>query len=86
MEKKWFMIRYGMNLIPVIIMWLCDILQYQRKIEDDPGQPLYIQTVRGVGYRFNGNLGASKSLPIIMVLQRRELVMRRFFVFQEHPV
>ena len=28
------------------------------KIEDDPGQPLYIQTVRGVGYRFNGNLGS----------------------------
>ena len=27
-------------------------------IEDDPGQPLYIQTVRGVGYRFNGNLGS----------------------------
>ncbi|RHU41987.1 winged helix family transcriptional regulator, partial [Ruminococcus sp. TF11-2AC] len=25
---------------------------------DDPGQPLYIQTVRGVGYRFNGNLGS----------------------------
>ena len=28
------------------------------KIEDDPGHPVYIQTVRGVGYRFNGNLGS----------------------------
>ena len=30
----------------------------REKIEDNPGQPLYIQTVRGVGYRFNGNLGS----------------------------
>lgn len=27
------------------------------KIEDDPGNPIYIQTVWGVGYRFNGKLG-----------------------------
>lgn len=27
------------------------------KIEDDPGNPVYIQTVWGVGYRFNGKLG-----------------------------
>lgn len=40
-------------------MWLCDISAIsEKKIEDDPGQPLYIQTVRGVGYRFNGNLGS----------------------------
>lgn len=30
----------------------------EEKIEDDPGHPAYIQTVRGVGYRFNGNLGS----------------------------
>ena len=30
----------------------------REKIEDDPGHPVYIQTVRGVGYRFNGNLGS----------------------------
>ncbi len=35
--------------------YICNI---REKIEDDPGQPLYIQTVRGVGYRFNGNLGS----------------------------
>ena len=34
------------------------ISNIREKIEDDPGQPLYIQTVRGVGYRFNGNLGS----------------------------
>ena len=34
------------------------IKNIREKIEDDPGQPLYIQTVRGVGYRFNGNLGS----------------------------
>ena len=34
------------------------ISHIREKIEDDPGQPLYIQTVRGVGYRFNGNLGS----------------------------
>lgn len=39
----------------VIMRHICNI---REKIEDDPGQPLYIQTVRGVGYRFNGNLGS----------------------------
>ena len=39
----------------VVMRYICNI---REKIEDDPGQPLYIQTVRGVGYRFNGNLGS----------------------------
>jgi len=39
----------------VVMRHICNI---REKIEDDPGQPLYIQTVRGVGYRFNGNLGS----------------------------
>ena len=39
----------------VLMRHICNI---REKIEDDPGQPLYIQTVRGVGYRFNGNLGS----------------------------
>ena len=39
----------------VVIRHICNI---REKIEDDPGQPMYIQTVRGVGYRFNGNLGS----------------------------
>lgn len=30
----------------------------REKIEDDPAHPVYIQTVWGVGYRFNGNLGS----------------------------
>ena len=38
----------------VVMRHICNI---REKIEDDPGQPMYIQTVRGVGYRFNGNLG-----------------------------
>ena len=39
----------------VVMRHICNI---REKIEDDTGQPLYIQTVRGVGYRFNGNLGS----------------------------
>ena len=39
----------------VVMLHICNI---REKIEDDPGHPLYIQTVRGVGYRFNGNLGS----------------------------
>ena len=39
----------------VIMRHICNI---REKIEDDPGHPVYIQTVRGVGYRFNGNLGS----------------------------
>ena len=39
----------------VVMRHICNI---REKIEDDPGQPMYIQTVRGVGYRLNGNLGS----------------------------
>lgn len=34
------------------------ISHIREKIEDDPGNPMYIQTVWGVGYRFNANLGS----------------------------
>ena len=36
--------------VDVHIRWL------REKIEDDPGKPAYVQTVRGVGYRFNDQL------------------------------
>lgn len=36
-----------MRTLDVHIRWL------REKLEDDPGTPRYIQTVRGVGYRFN---------------------------------
>ena len=39
----------------VVMRHICNI---REKIEDDPGHPVYIQTVRGVGYRFKGNLGS----------------------------
>ena len=39
----------------VVMRHICNI---REKIEDDPGHPVFIQTVRGVGYRFNGNLGS----------------------------
>ena len=39
----------------VVMRHICNI---REKIEDDRGHPVYIQTVRGVGYRFNGNLGS----------------------------
>lgn len=32
------------------------IRNIQEKIEDNPSKPIYIQTVWGVGYRFNKNL------------------------------
>ena len=32
------------------------IRNIREKIEDDPSKPVYIQTVWGVGYRFNQNL------------------------------
>jgi DNA-binding response OmpR family regulator len=31
----------------------------REKIEDNPGKPIYIQTVWGIGYRFNKNLSSS---------------------------
>ena len=31
----------------------------REKIEDNPGKPLYIQTVWGIGYLFNKNLSSS---------------------------
>ncbi len=34
------------------------ISHIREKIEDDSGNPVYIQTVWGVGYRFNANLGS----------------------------
>ena len=38
----------------VVMRHICNI---REKIEDDPGQPLYIQTVRGVGHGCRGNIG-----------------------------
>ena len=35
------------------------IRHIREKIEDNPGKPLYIQTVWGIGYRFNKNLSGS---------------------------
>ena len=34
------------------------IRNLREKIEDDPSKPMYIQTVWGVGYRFNKNLSS----------------------------
>ncbi|MDO4339597.1 MAG: winged helix-turn-helix domain-containing protein [Eubacteriales bacterium] len=34
------------------------ISHIRKKIEDNPEKPIYIQTVWGVGYRFNANLGS----------------------------
>lgn len=31
------------------------IKNLRKKIEDDPRNPVYVQTVRGVGYRFGGD-------------------------------
>ena len=34
------------------------IRNIREKIEDNPSKPVYIQTVRGAGYRFNKNLSS----------------------------
>ena len=34
------------------------ISHIREKIEDDPGNPVYIQTVWGVGYKFNERAGS----------------------------
>jgi len=34
------------------------ISHIREKIEDDPSHPVYIQTVWGVGYKFNGSAGS----------------------------
>ena len=34
------------------------ISHIREKIEDDPSRPVYIQTVWGVGYKFNGRAGS----------------------------
>ena len=34
------------------------IRNIREKIEDDPSKPVYIQTVWGVGYRFNKNVSS----------------------------
>ena len=34
------------------------IRNLREKIEDDPGNPVYIQTVWGVGYKFNERAGS----------------------------
>lgn len=41
-----------MRTLDVHIRWL------REKLEDDPGDPILIQTVRGVGYRFAGTPGS----------------------------
>lgn len=39
----------------IVMSHICHI---REKIEDDPHNPVYIQTVWGVGYRFNKNLSS----------------------------
>ena len=39
------------------------IKNLRRKIEPDPANPLYIQTVYGIGYRFNDSLDYQESAP-----------------------
>lgn len=38
------------------------IRQLRSKLEDNPSEPVYIQTVRGVGYRFNDLKGSHQAL------------------------
>ena len=47
LEEVWHTSYMGdTRTLDVHVRWL------REKVEEDPGQPRYIQTVRGVGYRF----------------------------------
>jgi DNA-binding response OmpR family regulator len=39
------------------------IHRLRKKLEPDPSQPIYIEAVRGLGYRFNGGLVRASQLP-----------------------
>ena len=43
--------------VDVHVRWL------REKVEVDPSKPVYIQTVRGIGYRFNDQLSKSEKRP-----------------------
>ena len=43
------------------------IRNLREKIEDNPSKPIYIQTVWGVGYRFNKNLSSGLSVTLFMI-------------------
>jgi len=51
LERVWGDQHYDDHVVDVHVSNL------RRKLEDDPGRPRYIQTVRGVGYRFMGDRG-----------------------------
>lgn len=40
----------------ILSIVMSHIRNIQEKIEDNPSKPVYIQTVWGVGYRFNKNM------------------------------
>lgn len=50
-QRNRFTRRYGKKNTHLMTITLCSKLR--KKIEPDPEHPFYIQTVRGVGYRFN---------------------------------
>ena len=53
------MILSGKNPISVIYnIVMSHIRNIREKIEDNPSKPIYIQTVWGVGYRFNKNISS----------------------------
>jgi len=57
MKKVWETDYMGdTRTLDVHIRWL------REKIEDDPSNPLYLRTVRGVGYRFEAQVPGSASI------------------------
>ena len=49
LQQVWSGEYYGDHVVDVCVTHL------RKKLDDDPGEPLYIETVRGVGYRFKAN-------------------------------
>ena len=50
LERLWGSDAYDDHVVEV------HIANLRKKLGDDPAQPTYIETVRGVGYRFRGSL------------------------------
>ena len=56
-KKNRYICWYGKRNMLLTTVISCPLLvSYGKKIEPDPEHPIYILTVRGIGYRFNGEV------------------------------
>ena len=53
LERVWGTEYYDDHVVDV------HVANLRRKLDDDPARPRYVETVRGVGYRFGGRAGTA---------------------------